>query len=72
MKIEISATRECCAVEDLKPIEGTPKRGYDPVWMFCVHCGRHHLGGTQLDAAGDSDWVYTRVDAPWQEAPRHE
>lgn len=65
MKIEEKIVRECCQQKDLLPIEGTPKRGRDPEWMFCKHCGRHHHGESERDPAGSSDWIYKPVPLPW-------
>lgn len=67
MKITVSETRECCQHRDLKPVGGqlTPKRGRDPMWMFCQHCGRHHRGESERDPAGSTDWVYKPQPWPW-------
>lgn len=66
MKIDVVKSRECCTWEDLKPIEGTPKRELRiPEWMFCVHCGRHHCYDSFMDEAGSRDWRYVKAAAPW-------
>jgi hypothetical protein len=68
MKITETIQRECCDLrKDLKPIQGTPRIGNDHKYLFCIHCGRHHVGNSERDAAGGVDWVYRRVEAPWAE-----
>jgi hypothetical protein len=68
MKIKVTEERECCQQKDLKSVHETPVRGRDPVYKFCVHCGRWHEGESERDPAGGTDWVYKRMRAPW-EAP---
>lgn len=60
MKIKEVLERDCCAPKDLRPLEGSPKRGKDPETMFCVHCGARHNIHTFMDAAGSSDWEYRK------------
>ena len=64
MLIKETIERRCCQQKDLKPIEGTPAAGLDPKYKFCVHCGRHHVGETERDAAGSSDWTYRPMRLP--------
>ena len=66
MKITEQVSRECCQTRDLRPIEGTPLRGRDPAYVFCVHCGAQHVYDTYMDAAGSRDWRYTKIPAPWE------
>jgi hypothetical protein len=70
MKIEVKTTRDCCAREDLRPVEGAPKAGRDSTMMFCVHCGRRHRMYTFTDAAGSRDWEYRREPDPWEPGGR--
>jgi hypothetical protein len=65
VKIKETIERECCQQKDRRPVEGTPKKGADPEWMFCIHCGAHYKLGTERDAAGGSDTVYRRQPSPW-------
>lgn len=65
MKIREEIVRDCCQPKDLKPIENSPKVGYDPLYKFCVHCGAHHRGESVRDAAGGTDWVYRLCVGPW-------
>ena len=60
MKIKETTERDCCTPKDLKPVEGSPRRGRDPEVMFCVHCGARHRIHTFTDAAGSSDWEYRK------------
>ena len=66
MKISETRQRDCCQPQDLKPIEGSPLRGRDPLYKFCVHCGRHHMIHTFMDAAGSRDWEYRPMKRPWE------
>ena len=65
MKIKETVERDCCQPRDLKPVEGSPKRGRDYVYVFCIHCGHQHTIATFMDAAGSSDWEYRKVAVPW-------
>ena len=67
MKITEQLERQCCAQRDLRPIEGSPKRGRMAEWVFCVHCGHHRRYDSFVDAAGATDWNYRPVMAPWEE-----
>ena len=53
MKIKETAERNCCARKDLKPVEGSPRRGLDSEVMFCVHCGARH----RLHTFTDTSWI---------------
>lgn len=66
MKITETIERLCCSAADLKPVEGSPKRGRDPEYKFCIHCGRRHSVHTFMDAAGSSDWEYRPVNETWE------
>lgn len=68
MKITQTVQRDCCQQSDLRPLEGTPKRGRTPEWMFCLHCGRQHRIHTFTDPAGASDWDYQPAHWPWEAA----
>lgn len=65
MQIVEEVKRECCQTRDLLPIEGSPKRGRDPEYMFCRHCGAHHRYSTFMDAAGSRDWHYVKMAKPF-------
>jgi len=58
VKVTETVTRECCQRQDLKPVEGSPKHGQDPEFMFCQHCGRYFARIGFMDAAGSRDWDY--------------
>jgi len=60
MKIKAVLERDCCQQRDLKPVEGSPKRGSDVEIMFCIYCGAHHKIHTFMDAAGSMDWEYRK------------
>lgn len=60
MKITETVNRDCCQSKDLKVVEGSPLRGRDPLYKFCVHCGARHKIHTFMDAAGSSDWEYRK------------
>lgn len=65
MKISEVIERECCQRKDLRKVNGSPMRGRDPEYMFCVHCGAIHKIHTYMDAAGSSDWEYRKEPSPW-------
>jgi hypothetical protein len=67
MKITVTADRECCLhLQDLRPIDGTPRVGRFARYVFCVRCGRHHEYQSVRDAAGAADWEYQRMPNPWE------
>lgn len=65
MKVTETVQRECCQPRDLKPVEGTPRRGRDAEYVFCVHCGKWHEYDSFMDAAGSRDWRYKPMPVPW-------
>jgi hypothetical protein len=65
MKIRETKERECCAFGDLKPVEGSPKRGQVYDYVFCQHCGARHRMFTFTDPAGASDWGYKKIPESW-------
>lgn len=67
MKITETIQRDCCNDrKDLKTIEGSPLAGRDPIYKFCVHCGRHFAIHSFMDPAGSSDWQYRKQPLPWE------
>lgn len=61
MKIKVTEERECCQPRDLKPVEGSQKKGLEPLYMFCIHCGHRHVLDWRRDPAGGTDSYYRKL-----------
>ena len=67
MIIKETIERQCCHQKDLRPVNGTPMAGSIPRYVFCVHCGHHHVMTTFTDAAGSADWEYRKIGCIFQD-----
>lgn len=64
MKIKEVIERECCAVEDLKPIHARPANRW---YGFCIHCGRHWEDlGLESNPGSDTPSGLQPLPWPWE------
>ncbi len=59
MRIKETVERDCCQRIDLFPVFGTRYINTSPKYVFCKHCGQHHI-------VDPIDHVYLKLKQPWE------